>query len=76
MQRFVCLQPKDIRKENQKAFISSLSVPYENTVRNPMKQGIKLFARTKTDGWDTWGNEVECDINMEEYMKGGDCIEN
>lgn len=37
---------------------------------------VELFARTKTDGWDTWGNEVECDINMEEYMKGGDCIEN
>ena len=28
---------------------------------------VELFARNKTDGWDTWGNEVECDINMEDY---------
>lgn len=25
---------------------------------------IELFARTKTEGWDVWGNEVECDISM------------
>jgi N6-adenosine-specific RNA methylase IME4 len=23
---------------------------------------IELFAREKKDGWDVWGNEVECDI--------------
>jgi N6-adenosine-specific RNA methylase IME4 len=23
---------------------------------------IELFARTKTEGWDVWGNEVECDM--------------
>lgn len=28
---------------------------------------VELFARNKTDGWDSWGNEVECDINMEDY---------
>ena len=28
---------------------------------------IELFARNKTDGWDTWGNEVDCDINIEDY---------
>ena len=25
---------------------------------------IELFAREKTAGWDVWGNEVECDINL------------
>jgi N6-adenosine-specific RNA methylase IME4 len=23
---------------------------------------IELFARQKTEGWDVWGNEVDCDI--------------
>lgn len=32
---------------------------------------IELFAREKTDGWDVWGNEVECDIDMEKISKGG-----
>lgn len=25
---------------------------------------IELFARQKSVGWDVWGNEVECDIDM------------
>ena len=25
---------------------------------------IELFARTKTEGWDVWGNEVDCDIKL------------
>ena len=25
---------------------------------------IELFAREKTEGWDVWGNEVNCDINL------------
>ena len=29
---------------------------------------IELFARQKVDGWDTWGNEVECDIDL---LSGG-----
>lgn len=28
---------------------------------------VELFARQKTMGWDTWGNEVQCDITL-----GGD----
>ena len=24
----------------------------------------ELFARQKTDGWDVWGNEVECDMEL------------
>lgn len=27
---------------------------------------VELFARNTTDGWDVWGNEVECDINLQE----------
>ena len=26
---------------------------------------IELFARNTSDGWDVWGNEVECDIDLE-----------
>lgn len=25
---------------------------------------IELFARQKTEGWDVWGNEVKCDIEL------------
>jgi len=25
---------------------------------------IELFARRKREGWDSWGNEVECDIEL------------
>ena len=28
---------------------------------------VELFARQKPDGWDVWGNEVECDLSL-----GGD----
>ena len=28
---------------------------------------IELFARQKVDGWDTWGNEISCDIDLYEY---------
>ena len=27
---------------------------------------IELFAREKVDGWDSWGNEIECDIDLME----------
>lgn len=29
---------------------------------------IELFARQRTDGWDAWGNEVECDISIDGYV--------
>ena len=32
---------------------------------------IELFARQKVDGWDSWGNEIESDIQLEEYKNGG-----
>lgn len=31
---------------------------------------IELFAREKPPGWDTWGNETNCDISFE--WEGGD----
>ena len=35
---------------------------------------IELFAREKTDGWDVWGNEVDSDICLSDYVVslGGD----
>ena len=33
---------------------------------------IELFARQKKDGWDTWGNEVESDIDLMKY--GGESV--
>ena len=26
---------------------------------------VELFARQKAEGWDSWGNEVDCDIQLE-----------
>ena len=28
---------------------------------------IELFARDVKQGWDVWGNEVECAVNLEQY---------
>ena len=30
----------------------------------PNTNKMELFARQKTTGWDTWGNEVDCDIDL------------
>lgn len=30
---------------------------------------IELFAREKIKGWDAWGNEVQSDININDYRK-------
>lgn len=30
---------------------------------------IELFARQKVDGWDSWGNEIESDIDIKQYRK-------
>ena len=37
---------------------------------------VELFAREKTDGWDAWGNEVDCDLEIEGYREktGGDFV--
>ena len=28
---------------------------------------LELFARRKRPGWHSWGNEVECDVRIEDY---------
>lgn len=37
---------------------------------------VELFAREKADGWDAWGNEVDCDLEIEGYRErsGGDFL--
>lgn len=37
---------------------------------------VELFAREKADGWDAWGNKVDCDIEIEGYREktGGDFV--
>ena len=30
----------------------------------PNVNKIELFARTKTEGWDVWGDEIDSDINL------------
>jgi N6-adenosine-specific RNA methylase IME4 len=34
---------------------------------------IELFARQKTEGWDTWGNEVESDIKLSQLEEKKKC---
>ena len=29
---------------------------------------IELFARQKPPGWDVWGDEVESDIDLSQYI--------
>lgn len=35
---------------------------------------VELFAREKKSGWDAWGNEIDCDLEIEGYRPyaGGD----
>ena len=47
-------KPNEVMKRIEKLF-------GENTSK------IELFARSKTKGWDVWGNEVDSDIDFEEY---------
>lgn len=37
---------------------------YELIERVSSAPRIELFARNKRDGWDTWGNEVACDVDL------------
>ena len=30
----------------------------------PTQNKIELFARKETKGWDVWGNEVDCDVEL------------
>tara|TARA_B100001123_G_C15023455_1_gene912471 strand:+ start:285 stop:848 length:564 start_codon:yes stop_codon:yes gene_type:complete len=35
----------------------------------PSQSKIELFARNKRPGWDSWGDQITCDINLEELKK-------
>lgn len=38
---------------------------------------LELFARKETDGWDVWGDEVVCDVEINSYPEktgGGLCV--
>lgn len=37
---------------------------YELIESVSMEPRLELFARQKREGWDVWGNEVECDIKL------------
>ena len=43
-------KPSDVRKRIEDMF--------------PSQPKVELFAREKTPGWDVWGNEVDCDIQI------------
>ena len=43
-------KPEEIRKRIDQMF--------------PTQNKIELFARQKTEGWDVWGNEVECTAEL------------
>lgn len=43
---------------------SKPEVVYEILNLNTQAPRIELFARSKRDGWDVWGNEVESDIDF------------
>lgn len=64
-------QPRGSRKERQ--FLSEMRTEHSkkpNEIRDritrmfPNQSKIELFARQKYEGWDAWGNEVDCDINL------------
>ena len=64
--------PRGSRNERQ--FLSELRTKHSkkpDEIRNriskmfPEQTKIELFARQRHDGWSSWGNEVESDINLE-----------
>ena len=46
-------KPNEVREKIEKLFGDS--------------NRLEMFARTKTEGWDVWGNEVEGSVNLEQY---------
>jgi len=51
-----------IRKHSQKPEVQYLKIE----ALYPDMKYLELFARKKRDGWDSWGNEVKNDIELEE----------
>jgi site-specific DNA-methyltransferase (adenine-specific) len=56
--RQVLLQPRGVHSQKPEKIRNDIYSLYGDLPR------IELFARTKTEGWDVWGNEVESDIKL------------
>jgi len=70
--------PKPRGSRNIRQFLSEMRGKHSakpDEIRNritemfPTQHKIELFARTKTEGWDVWGNEVESDIDTSSLDK-------
>jgi site-specific DNA-methyltransferase (adenine-specific) len=35
----------------------------------PGKSYLELFARKKREGWDSWGNEISCDVEIKSHAQ-------
>ena len=56
---------EQVRKHSQKPNIS-----YEIINRlYPDAKKVELFCRYKRKGWHGWGNEIDCDINLNGFEK-------
>lgn len=82
----ICLLAKRGRPKRNSASVHQLIIaPVEKHSKKPDEARrrieqlmgevprIELFARQKSEGWDVWGNEVECDITMEGSEEDGIC---
>jgi N6-adenosine-specific RNA methylase IME4 len=65
--------PQPRGKRNIRQFYSELRTKHSAkpkeirdriTAMFPTQRKIELFAREKTDGWDTWGNEIDNSITL------------
>lgn len=51
---------EQVKRHSQKPEIS-----YEIIQRLfPETNKLEMYARYKRDGWDAWGNEIECDVSL------------
>jgi len=71
--------PKPIGSTKEHQFLSEKRREHSrkpDTIRDritnmfPTQDKIELFARQKFYGWDNWGNEIECSIDMNDYYLG------
>jgi N6-adenosine-specific RNA methylase IME4 len=58
---------------NVRQFVSSLRTEHSEkpaevrdriAVMFPTQRKVELFARTRTEGWDSWGNEIETNVTI------------
>jgi len=61
-QRCNVIQSKALKHSQKPVELYDLIEPY---ILDPK---IELFARNRREGWDVWGNEIDNDINMEDYI--------